>query len=484
MKLDPAGCYRAFAARDARFDGRFFAGVTSTGIYCRPVCTARLPREENCRFFPSAAAAEGAGFRPCLICRPEVAPGLPGTDAGRRLAFAAVRLINEGVLESGGLTGLCARLGVTSRHLRRVFGGLLGVSPVAFAQTQRLLLAKSLLTDTAMPVTDVAYASGFSSLRRFNALFRSRYGLTPTAVRKNAPAGLPDEDAPTLTLGYRPPYDWDGLLGFLALRRIGGVETTEGGVYRRTLAIGRNGVVHAGWLAVAHAPEKNAVRVTVAAGLLPVLPAVLTRVSHLFDLCCDPAAIAAGLAGLADGHEGLRLPGAADGFEVAVRAILGQQVTVAGARTLARRFAAAFGDPVGTPFADLTTVFPGPARVAGLTVEAIASLGIIAARARAIIGLARAMAEGGLVLSPAADVAATRAALLALPGIGAWTAEYIAMRALAWPDAFPHTDFGVKKALGETDPKRVLERAVGWRPWRAYAVMHLWRSLSEQGGSA
>ncbi|UJX42818.1 helix-turn-helix domain-containing protein [Desulfovibrio sp. JY] len=477
MSLDAASCYRAYQARDARFDGRFFVGVTSTGIYCRPVCTARLPKAEHCRFFPSAAAAEAAGFRPCLLCRPESAPGLSTVRSGPRLAEAAVRLMGEGCLEDGGIEGLCARLGVTARHLRRVFKSRFGVSPVAFAQTQRLLLAKKLLTETSLPVTDVAFASGFSSLRRFNALFSSRYRLSPTRLRAHAAGESPATDAPSLRLGYRPPYDLASLLAFLGARAVDGVEEVEGGIYRRTVQLSRHGAAHAGWIAVSDATGKNALRVTVSAGLMPVLPPVLARVSHLFDLDCDPWAIADGLAGLAAGHEGVRLPGAMDGFEVAVRAILGQQVTVAAARTLARRFAAAFGEPLETPFQALTTVFPDPGRVAALSVDAIASLGVIAGRARAILALARAVRDGDVVLSPAADPGATLDALRALPGVGEWTAQYIAMRALGWPDAFPHTDHGVKKALGEADAKRVLQRAEAWRPWRAYAVMHLWRTL-------
>jgi len=477
MSLDAASCYRAYQARDARFDGRFFVGVTSTGIYCRPVCTARLPKPEHCRFFPSAAAAEAAGFRPCLLCRPESAPGLSTVRSGPRLAEAAVRLMGEGCLEDGGIEGLCARLGVTARHLRRVFKGRFGVSPVAFAQTQRLLLAKKLLTETSLPVTDVAFASGFSSLRRFNALFSSRYRLSPTRLRAHAAGESPATDAPSLRLGYRPPYDLASLLAFLGARAVDGVEEVEGGIYRRTVRLSRHGAAHAGWIAVGEAAGKNALRVTVSAGLMPVLPPVLARVSHLFDLDCDPWAIADGLGGLAAGHEGVRLPGAMDGFEVAVRAILGQQVTVAAARTLARRFVAAFGEPLETPFQALTTVFPDPERVAALSVDAIASLGVIAGRARAILALARAVRDGDVVLSPAADPGATLDALRALPGVGEWTAQYIAMRALGWPDAFPHTDHGVKKALGEADAKRVLQRAEAWRPWRAYAVMHLWRTL-------
>jgi AraC family transcriptional regulator of adaptative response / DNA-3-methyladenine glycosylase II len=476
MLLDSDSCYRAYQARDSRFDGRFFVGVTSTGIYCRPICTARLPAAENCRYFPSAAAAEQVGFRPCLLCRPELAPGTSSTDAKKRLAFAAVRLIGEGCLEETGLSGLGDRLGITTRHLRRIFKNEFGVSPASFAQTQRLLLAKQLLTDSAMPITDVAFASGFGSLRRFNALFQGHYRMPPSALRKaGAKRGQPD--ATTLVLGYRPPYDWDGIMRFLAIRTIGGVEDVNAAGYRRTLCLTAKGIAHVGWLGIAKAPGKNALRISLSTSLMPVLPAVLARAAQLMDLSCEPLAVAEGLKGLAEGHEGVRLPGAMDGFEVAVRAILGQQVTIGAARTLARRFAAAFGEPLVTPFAELTTIFPSPERVAALSVDAIATLGVISGRAKAIIALASAVREKSLVLSPEADVAATLETLRALPGIGEWTAQYIAMRALGWPDAFPHTDYGVKKALGASNPKRVLELAEGWRPWRAYAVMHLWRTL-------
>ena len=479
MLLQPDECYRAWAARDARFDGRFFTGVTSTGVYCRPICTARLPQREHCRFFPSAASAEAAGFRPCLICRPERAPGQSPAEAGARLADAAAAFLAEGALEDGGLEALGDRLGVSTRHLRRVFRARFGVTPVAYAQTRRLLLAKALLTDTAMSVTDVAYASGFSSLRRFNALFAGRYRLPPSALRREG--AHMTADTVELELGFRPPYDWERLLGFLETRAVPGVEETDAGVYRRTLRLWRNGVAHAGWFAATRAADKNALRVSVSAGLLPVLPAVLSRVSQLFDLGCDPEAVARGLGALAAGHEGVRLPGTAAGFETAVRAILGQQITVAAARTLAGRFAAAFGDPLATPYGGLTTVFPAAGRVAARSADAIASLGIIASRAGAILALARAVRDGGLTLAPTADLAASCDALRALPGVGEWTTQYIAMRALGWPDAFPHADGGVKKALGESDPRRILALAEAWRPWRAYAVMHLWRTLHGEG---
>ena len=483
MTLDAAACRKAHQARDARFDGMFFIGVTSTGIYCRPVCTARLPRPENCRYFPSAAAAEAAGFRPCRLCRPERAPGCSAVDAGQRLALAAARLIDEGALEDAGLPELCRRLGVGPRHVRRVFRQRFGVAPAAYAQTRRLLLARALLTETAMPVTDVAFASGFGSLRRFNALCRSRWGLSPTDLRRAGGEQTP-ENGLTLTLAYRPPYDWTGMLAFLASRAVAGVETADASAYGRTVRLVRQGNAHTGWLHVARDEKRHALRVRISASLLPTLPAALARVSRLFDLACDPMAVAAALGPLAAGHEGLRLPGAMDGFEVAVRAILGQQVTVAAARTLAGRFAAAFGTPCPTPFPGLRFLFPTPEATAALAPSDIAALGIIAGRARAVIALATAMRDKTLSLDPGADPALAVERLRGLPGIGDWTAQYVAMRALGWPDAFPHTDHGVKKALGETQPARVLALAQRWRPWRAYAVMHLWRTLGETADAA
>ncbi len=479
MVLDSNTCYRAMRARDARFDGRFFVAVSSTRIYCRPVCTVRPPRRENCRFYPSAAAAESAGYRPCLRCRPELAPGNASVDATTRVAQAAASLIEDRTLDEDGLEAIAARLGITDRHLRRAFGAEFGVSPVEFAQTQRLLLAKRLLTDTALPVTEIAFASGFGSVRRFNALFKQRYRLQPGRLRRVAPAQAAP-DTLNFELSFRPPYDWPAMCAFLGARAIAGVEAVEGGRYRRTARVPVDGKEHRGWIEVALSQKKPAVRVAVSASLAKALPPVLSRVKALMDLACHPAEVAQALGPMARQHPGLRVPCAFDGFEVAVRAILGQQVTVAFARTLAGRFAAAFGDPIETPFASLATVFPQPARVAGLSANRIARLGMPAARARTVVALARAAADGALVLMPNADIEATLERLRALPGVGEWTAQYIAMRALAWPDAFPHGDAGVLRALGETDPQRVLEAGEGWRPWRAYAVMHLWQSLQEE----
>ena len=478
MTLDPHTCYRAMRAHDARFDGRFFVAVRSTRIYCRPVCTVRPPKRENCRFYPSAAAAESAGFRPCLRCRPELAPGNASVDATTRVAQAAASLIEDAALEESGLEAIARRLGITDRHLRRAFGAEFGVAPVEFAQTQRLLLAKRLLTDTALPVTEIAFASGFGSVRRFNALFRERYRLQPKQLRRQAD-GAAREDTLAFELSYRPPYDWAALSDFLGARAVAGVEALEDGAYRRTVRLRIERKAHTGWIAVAPSRKKPALRVSVSASLAKALPPVLSRVKALMDLACNPTEVAQALGDLGKANPGLRVPGAFDGFEVAVRAILGQQVTVAAARTVAGRFAAEFGDPVDTPFGSLTKVFPTAEKISGVKPGSIAKLGMPEARARTVIGLARAVADGGLVLMPNADVEATLERLRALPGLGEWTAQYIAMRALAWPDAFPHADYGVMKALGTEDPRAALAAGEAWRPWRAYAVMHLWKSLAK-----
>lgn len=474
--LDSDNCYRALSTRDARFDGRFFVGVRTTRIYCRPVCNVRLPRRENCRFFRSAAAAEVEGFRPCLRCRPELAPGLASIDAAARFAQAAVQLIEDGVLEQGGIDALAARIGITSRHLRRIFEAEFGVSPIEYAQTQRLLLAKRLLTDTSLPVVDVAYASGFASVRRFNALMRTRYRMAPSRLRRDAaPTSLP----PVLRfeLAYRPPYDWPSMLAFLSARAVAGVERIDADSYRRTLALAHHGGRSAGWLAVAKSPRRHTLVITMSPSLARAVPAVLSRIRHAFDLACDPEAIAARLGRIAARHPGLRLPGTCDGFELAVRAVVGQQVSVASARTLLGRIAAAFGTALEAAIpGDVATLFPTADALAGRTGADFRGLGLTSARTRTLIALAQAVAAGTIVLTPGADVERTREALEAIPGIGPWTSSYIAMRALRWPDAFPDNDLVVLKAMGETRAARARARSEAWRPWRAYAVMHLWRN--------
>ena len=475
MNLDTTSCYQALLTHDTRFDGAFFVGVSTTRIYCRTVCTAKTPRPDRCTFYPSAAAAEAAGYRPCLRCRPELAPGRAQIDAGDRVAGEAAWRIESGALTEGSVADLAMEMGIGERHLRRVIGREFGVSPVQLAQTQRLLLAKRLLTDTDMTVGEVAFASGFSSLRRFNALFQERYRLNPTGLRKRRPAGTAP-DTLVCEIGYKPPLDWDALLDFLVGRASCGVEAMREGRYLRTVQIGER----RGWISVAPSPDRPTLRVELSAALAPVLRPVLARVRRLFDLAADPGVIAAHLGPLAEARPGLRVPGAFDGFEIAVRAILGQQVTVKAASTLASRFAAALGEPLETPFASLTHLAPTARRVAEQEPSTLIALGIYSTRAHSIVALAHAIAEEPILLEPGGNVEETKARLKALPGIGEWTAQYIAMRALAWPDAFPHTDLGIRTALGEKNPKRILEMADRWRPWRAYAAMHLWKSLGEK----
>jgi AraC family transcriptional regulator of adaptative response / DNA-3-methyladenine glycosylase II len=481
MILNPDQCYQAVMTRDARFDGRFFVAVKTTRIYCRPICRVKPPMAKNCRYFSHAAAAEVAGFRPCKRCRPELAPGSSPMEVSSQLARMTAWHIGQDFLADHSLTDLADRLGVTDRQMRRVFREEFGVSPVEFWQTQRLLLAKQLLTDSTMSVTDVAMASGFQSLRRFNALLKERYRLTPTELRKRQRPDLPESfPAFPFRLSYRPPLDWERLLGFLASRAIPQVEAVREGVYLRTVSVKRHDCEYAGHLEVRHDEQARVLLVRLSDELRPVCAIVLERLKRLFDLQADPAAILAALGPLAEERPGLRVPGSFDGFEMSVRAILGQQITVAGASTLAGRLVARFGTPIETPESALAYLFPRPERLARATVEEIGRLGITGKRAASLIALAQAMASGGLVLAPGGRIEATLTQLRQIPGIGEWTAQYIAMRALSWPDAFPHTDLGIRKALAEENPGKILERAEQWRPWRAYAALHLWASLEKK----
>ncbi len=490
MVLDADAAYLAVKARDARFDGRLFIGVTSTGVYCRPVCRVRTPRRENCRFFDTRAQAEAAAFRPCMKCRPEIAPGLSHTDSSRTLADTAARWIEHAVHsgEPTGIPQIAARLGVTDRHLRRIFMAAHGVSPHDYLSTQRLLLAKQLLTDTTQPVTQVALASGFDSLRRFNAAFLERYRFNPTQLRRERE--LPRAETP-LRLAYRPPYDIEAMLGFFARRQVLGVEEVEALGLRRTLGWTHRGQRVTGWLDARFVPERNEVHVITSASLAPVLGAVLQRVRGGLDLDADPARIDPVMALLPlharpgarlpqQARAGLRLPGSLDSFETAVRVILGQQVTVKGARTLVQRLVNRLGEPIVTPYPALTHVFPDALAVAGADPEVIGKLGIVRQRVKALQALATAVAQGDIVLHRGAPLEETMDALRALPGIGDWTAQVIAMRALAWPDAWPASDIGLMNALGTRDVRQVTAAAEPWRPWRAYAVMQLWQHLETQ----
>ena len=477
MVLDADAAYLAVKARDARFDGRLFVGVTSTGVYCRPVCRVRTPMRKNCRFFDTRAQAEAAAFRPCMKCRPEIAPGLSQMDSSRSLADTAARQIEHAVHsgEAVSIPALAARLGVTDRHLRRIFAASHGVGPHDYLTTQRLLLAKQLLTDTAQPVTQVALASGFDSLRRFNAAFVERYRFNPTQLRREG-AGPPADTA--LRLAYRPPYDVAAVLDFFAQREVRGVEQVEGLTLRRTVGWLHRGLRVTGWVSARFVPERDEVHVGASASLSPVLGAVMQRVRHALDLDADPALIDPVMALLpVPPRPGLRLTGVMDGFEGAVRVILGQQVTVKAARTLVHRLVDCLGEPIDTPFAALTHVFPHAQAVAAADPEVIGKLGIVRQRVRALQALARAVADGSIALHRGAPLDVTMDALRALPGIGEWTTQLIAMRALAWPDAWPASDIGLMNALGSRDLKHLNAVAEPWRPWRAYAVMRLWHHL-------
>ena len=482
--LDADACYRAVAAHDARFDGAFFIGVTSTGIYCRPVCRVKTPRRENCRFFAHASQAEGAGFRPCLRCRPELAPqtlAWSAQDASALLAQHAARLLDSPDAwgdEVPSVAGLAARLGVSDRHLRRVFEAELGVSPMDWLQTRRLLAAKQLLADTRLPVAQVALAAGFASLRRFNAAFAAQYRMSPTALRRDGSEAKPG-DGIAVTLGFRPPYDVREMLQFLQQRGIAGVEQIDQSTHTvaRTLRLDDD---TRGWIACRFEPEQHRVQVRVAESLAPQLPRVIARVRAWLDLDADPAAIHAVLGADFPALAGLRVPGTLDGLELAVRAVVGQQVTVAAARTLTTRLVERFGTPLATPIDGLTRLFPSPAALAAASGDELGQLGVVRQRQAAIHALAQAVSSGPIRLHAGADVAATMDPLKALPGIGAWTADYIALRALRWPDAFPSGDMALQKALapeGQRLTARAAEsRAERWRPWRAYAVIRAWHS--------
>ena len=459
--------HAAAEARDARFDGVFFTCVTSTGIYCRCVCPARMPKRANRIFHRSAAAAEKAGFRPCLLCRPEKAPGAAPIDQKQRLAAQAVARIEAGALEEQGLDDLARDLGVTGRHLRRATVEVFGAAPIDIAQTHRLLTAKRLLTETQLSVTEIAFASGFQSVRRFNALFLERYGFPPSRIRRSRVAAK--EPMLTLDLVARGAFDPKDHFAFYASRSIEGVEIIDGG-YARTLKIG----AHKGFVSIK--PSARGVTLSLSHGLSPALRPLVAMVRGAFDLDADVSAIDAqlgdeeDLATLVDAH--VRIPGGLDAFEIAVRAILGQQVTIGAARKLTQKIVDRFGERIETGVAGLDRLFPDAAQIAAAEPAEIAGLGMPFARAQTLQRLGAAVVEGKLTLARGA-VAAGREGLMALSGIGPWTVEYVALRGLGDPDAFPAGDSAIRSALGMKTG--VETRAEKWRPWRAYAAIRLWR---------
>jgi AraC family transcriptional regulator of adaptative response / DNA-3-methyladenine glycosylase II len=490
MKLD-FDCYQALLSRDARFDGRFFVCVKTTGIYCRPICRVRPPLKRSCVFVETTAEAEHAGFRPCLRCRPELAPAMPAVSLEEAL-FAAVR---ERAIEGDSVDQLAKHAGFSARQLRRLMVQSFGVTPVEIMQTERLLFAKKLLQETVLPAAQIALSAGFGSVRRFNALFHSRYSLSPTKLRRSAkPGGHVDRsEALELRLSYRPPLAWNELLEYLARRAVAGVErvSLEQQSYSRTVAVGER----LGWLVVRRSASKDSLDVTLPATLAEVSWPILTRLRALFDLDANPASIDAHLE--ADpllgpsvrNHPGLRVPGAWSTFELAVRAVLGQQVSVTGASTLAARLSAKYGRPLTTPLAHLSRLAPSASDIATASVEDIAAIGLPRSRATTLRELGLASVRGDLVFGLTASVDEAVTLLRRVPGIGEWTAQYVAMRALRFPDAFPAADLGIRKALAASgqplpNEKQVLERAAVWRPWRTYAAVHLWQTLHDNAHSS
>ena len=496
LVLDGDAAYQALTARDARFDGRLFVGVTSTRVYCRPICRVRTPMRKNCRFFATPAQAEAAEFRPCLKCRPEIAPGADFAwtvmDASRTLARQAADELDAQAAsgEPPDLARLAQRLGVSDRHLRRIFQAEHGVTPLQYLQTRRLLLAKQLLTDTKLPVSQVALASGFQSVRRFNAAFAESYRMSPSRLRgESADASTPHvaaaHEAVRVRLAYRAPYDVATMLRFLALRAIPDVEHVDVAARRVRRSV-RAGVLAdvSGWLEAEFDADAPIANLRFAPELAAASGRVVATARRWLDLDAAPHAIDAALSTI-PGDPGLRLPGSVDTFELAVRAVLGQQVTVAAARTLARRFADGFGEAIETPWpAEVSRAFPAPSLIAATPIEKIAELGIIRSRAGAIVAIARAWPAIVPLLSPHARAEPLIEQLCELPGIGPWTGHYIAMRALGWPDAFPPNDVGVLKAMrqlfGTTSQREADARAQAWQPWRAYAVLRLWNTLEKK----
>lgn len=474
MELDFDACYEAIKSRDPRFDGRFFTAVSSTGIYCRPICPARTPGRTKVRFYPFAAAAEEAGYRPCRRCRPDKSPDSPDWDWRGDLVGRALRLISDGVADTEGIPGVADRLAISERHLRRLFVSELGAAPGTVARTHRTQLARRLIEESTLPLSEVAMAAGFSSIRRFNSTIQETFGHTPSALRRaSKPAGA---GGCTLRLPYRAPFAAGDLFSYLAGRATPGVEEVTGTRYRRT--VNMNGVTGTVELTL---DEGGGLRLVANLDPVDALPAIVRRARHLFDLDSDPQVIGAHLSAdpklrpVVTRYPGLRVPGSFDGFELAVRAILGQQVSVKAATTLAGRLARAFGEPLGQPDGTLTHFFPTPEVLADAPVE---SVGLPGRRAATVRTLAAAVAGGDIVLDGTADLDATKERLLALPGFGPWTVSYIAMRALRDPDAFLPSDLGIKHAFARLQIDPTKHRHERWRPWRSYATLYLWASLA------
>jgi AraC family transcriptional regulator of adaptative response / DNA-3-methyladenine glycosylase II len=483
VSLDPDVCYRALQTRDARFDGRFFTGVTSTGIYCRPICPARTPMRKHCRFFAGAAAAQQAGFRACLRCRPEIAPQSPAWRGTASTVNRAMARIAEGALDGPGASveRLADSLGVGERQLRRLFDQHVGASPLAVAQTRRVHFAKQLLHETRLPMASVAMAAGFGSIRRFNDTFQALYKRPPSQLRRRSITA--SSAAPlALRLSYRPPFDWNALLAFFTPRAIPGVEEVRDGIYRRVVRVDGPTDDHVAIIAVSHLPERKALLVQIACDYVQALPVIASRLHRVFDLDADTETIARhlsrdrALAPTVRRQPGLRTPGGWDPFEVAVRAILGQQISVIAARGLAAKLVALCGSPIPFNDATLTHAFPTEQQLAAADLSA---LGMPAARRAALKSLASAAVVQPDLFEVANTLEESIDRLRSVPGIGEWTAQYIALRGLHHPDAFPASDIGILRNAEQIfgtplTPAQLLARSEQWRPWRGYVAQHLW----------
>jgi AraC family transcriptional regulator, regulatory protein of adaptative response / DNA-3-methyladenine glycosylase II len=483
--LDPESCYRAVKSRDRRFDGVFYTAVRTTGIYCRPSCPARTPALQNVAFHPSAASAQAAGYRACKRCLPDATPGSPDWDVAASAAGRAMRLIADGVVDREGVDGLARRVGYTPRHLTRIVTAELGAGPLALARARRAQTARVLIETTELTYADIAFASGFASVRQFNDTIREVYASSPTDLRGRR-GGRPATGTVTMRLAVRTPYAGSALLDFLAVRAIPGVESAGPGWYARTLSLPHGtGTVRLEVPDVDTAGETAFATATFTLDDLRDTAAATERVRRMLDADCDPVAVADAFAGdpvigpLVRAHPGLRVPGHVDGHEIAVRAVLGQQVSVAGARTVAARLVAEHGRPLAQPVDGLTHLFPDVTTLAALSPE---DLPMPRSRGRALIALCAALAEGDLALDRGPDRDDVRRAMLAIPGIGPWTADYIALRALGHPDVFLPTDIGIRDALAALgrDPSTAAALAEGWAPWRSYAQLHLWQTLMEK----
>ncbi len=477
--LSDETCYRALEARDVRFDGVFFVGVSTTGIYCRPICRARTPRPDRCTFFRNGAAAERAGYRACLRCRPELAPGNAPVDSMSRIAARVLARVDDLAVDASSVAGLAVELGVSERHVRRACEAELGVSPMELVTSRRLAMAKQLLHDTKLGMSAIAFASGFGSVRRFNHAFRVRFGRAPSSLRKEAECAS-EVGIFELRLGYRRPFHWNALLEFLSRHATPGVEAVSDSRYARTVQMG----AQRGVISVRDEATQSCLVAEIPLSCANFVMPISTRLRALFDLDADPNRIEdvlrtdVVLRRSVERRAGLRVPGAFSGFEVGVTAIVGQQVSVSAARTLVGRLSQRFGGMLET-HSILENLFPDAESIAHASEEEISQLGILPARARTLIAFARSVCAGAIRLDRGADVEATVSALEGVPGIGAWTAQFIAMRALRWPDAFPSSDLALRRMLSVKTSRQAARLAERWRPWRAYAAMHLFSEYAE-----